>query len=132
MNTETATATVAAPLDKIRAVLLDALAFPEWNDAFQSISGPQEAGVNATYALRVRPGLPGRMQYTAIEPHRVSIRWSAPGFTEDGDWDLQAAPGGTVVKHSYRQDGPTAAVLRTAMQGVTQERIRRLALRVRG
>jgi hypothetical protein len=132
MNTETATATVAAPIEEIRAVLLDALAFPEWNDAFLSISGPQEAGVDATYALRVRPGLPGRMQYTDIEPQRVSIRWSAPGFTEDGDWELQPAPGGTLVTHTYRQVGPTAALLRTAMQGVTQERLRRLALRVGG
>jgi hypothetical protein len=122
---EQATDTVPASQAAIRHVLLDALALPEWNEAFLSIEGP---GDDARYTLRVRPGLTGELQYTAIEPDRVEITWQVPGFREIGTWTL-AADG--QVTHSFEQTGPLATVLRPAYRNVATIRLARLANRVR-
>ncbi len=67
---EQATETIPADPTAIRHVLLDALALPEWNEAFLAIDGPTEAELGARYALRVRPGLAGELQYAAIDADR--------------------------------------------------------------
>lgn len=111
----------------IRHALLDALSLPEWNEAFLAIDGPDEPAVGIRYALRVRPGLSGHLEYTAIEPDRIEISWQVPGFHETGSWIL--GPDDQVT-HSFEQAGPLAAVLRPAYRGIASVRLGRLANRV--
>lgn len=125
---EQATDTIPASHAAIRHVLLDALALPEWNEAFLSIDGPDEANVGTRYALRVRPGLTGELQYTVIEPDRIEITWQVPGFREVGIWTVTAD---SQVTHTFEQTGPLATVLRPAYRNVATIRLARLTNRVR-
>jgi hypothetical protein len=125
---EQATDTIPAGQAAIRHVLLDALALPEWNEAFLSIDGPTEATVGARYALRVRPGLTGELQYAVIEPDRIEITWQVPGFREVGTWTMTAD---SQVTHTFEQTGPLATVLRPAYRNIATIRLARLANRVR-
>jgi hypothetical protein len=111
----------------IRHALLDALSLPEWNEAFLTIEGPDDPAIGVRYVLRVRPGLTGHLEYTAIEADRIDLSWQVPGFHETSSWILGAD--GTVT-HSFEQSGPLAAVLRPAYRGIAAVRIDRLANRV--
>ncbi|MEI8410357.1 MULTISPECIES: SRPBCC family protein [unclassified Kribbella] len=122
---EQATDTIPASQAAIRHVLLDALALPEWNEAFLAIEGPHDGD---HYALRVRPGLTGELQYTVIEPDRIEITWQVPGFREVGTWTVTAD---SQVTHTFEQTGPLAAVLRPAYRNVATIRLARLTNRVR-
>src|SRR5689334_8960332 len=106
---EQATDTIPAGPTAIRHLLLDALALPEWNEAFLDIEGPSAATEGSRYALRVRPGLSGELLYTAVEPDRIEITWQVPGFREVGTWAI--GPDSRVT-HTFEQTGPLAAVLR--------------------
>ena len=125
---EQATDTIPADTAAIRHVLLDALQLPEWNEAFLSIHGPADASVGTSYALKVRPGLSGELQYTVIEPERIEIVWQVPGFREVGTWTITA---GNQVTHTFEQTGPLATVLRPAYRNIATIRLARLANRVR-
>ena len=103
-------------------VLLDPLALPQWNEAFLSIDGPATAEVGQRYRLRVRPGLTGWLEYTAITPERIEIIWQVPGFREQGVWLLHEG----AVTHSFEHAGPLAAVLRNAYRGIAAVRLERL------
>ena len=125
---EQAAETIHADPVAIRHVLLDALALPEWNEAFQAIDGPVEAGQGTQYSLRVRPGFAGELQYTVVEPDRIEITWQVPGFREVGTWTISAD---SQVTHSFDQSGPLATVLRPAYRNIATIRLARLANRVR-
>ena len=103
-------------------VLLDPLAFPLWNEAFLSIDGPATPEPGQRYKLRVKPGLSGWLEYTAISPQRIEITWQVPGFHEHGVWLLDNG----VVTHSFEHNGPLAAVLRSAYRGIATVRLERL------
>jgi uncharacterized protein YndB with AHSA1/START domain len=124
---EQATAVIAADRATIRHALLDVLALPSWNEAFLSIDGPEQPAVGVRYALRVRPGLSGHLEYTAIEPDRIEITWQVPGLHENGTWVL--GPDHQVT-HSFTHAGPLAALLRSAYRGIAAVRLDRLAIRV--
>jgi hypothetical protein len=125
---EQATDTIPASPAAIRHVLLDALALPEWNEAFLGIDGPTDPSVSARYALRVRPGLTGELQYTVIGPDRIEITWQVPGFREVGTWTITAD---SQVTHTFEQSGPLATVLRPAYRNIATIRVARLTNRVR-
>lgn len=55
MTEDTAELAIDARLARVRAVLLDALALPEWNPAFAHIEGPATAGVGRTTDSRSGP-----------------------------------------------------------------------------
>jgi hypothetical protein len=123
-------ATEAIPADPaaIRHVLLDALSLPEWNEAFLAIDGPTEAALGSRYALKVRPGLAGELQYTVVEADHIEIVWRAPGFHEVGTWRIGADG---QVTHTFEQSGPLATVLRPAYRNIATIRLARLTNRVR-
>ncbi len=125
---EHATDTVPASPAAIRHVLLEALALPEWNEAFLGIDGPADPTIGTRYAIRVRPGLTGELQYTRIEPDRIEITWQVPGFREVGTWTIAA---GSEVTHTFEQTGPLATVLRPAYRNIATIRLARLTNRVR-
>jgi hypothetical protein len=125
---EQATDTIPAGPAAIRHVLLDALALPEWNEAFLGIDGPTDPTAGTRYALRVRPGLTGELQYTVIEPDRIEITWQVPGFREVGTWTITAD---SRVTHTFEQTGPLATVLRPAYRNIATIRLARLTNRVR-
>lgn len=125
---EQATETIHAGTAAIRHVLLDALALPEWNEAFLAIDGPAEADLGSSYALRVRPGFAGELQYTVVEPDRIEISWQVPGFREVGTWTIGPD---SQVTHTFEQSGPLATVLRPAYRNIATIRLARLANRVR-
>ena len=123
---EEATRSIPATPEAIRAVLLDPLALPLWNEAFINIEGPATPSIGQPYALRVRPGLKGQLEYTAIDADRIELSWHVPGFHETGLWIV----GADMVRHSFTQSGPLAAVLRPAYRGIAAVRLERLAARL--
>ncbi len=125
---EQATEVIPADPTAIRHVLLDALALPEWNEAFLTIVGPEQAELGARYALQVRPGLAGELQYTAVAADRIEITWQVPGFREVGIWTIGPD---RQITHTFEQSGPLATVLRPAYRNVATIRLARLANRVR-
>jgi hypothetical protein len=125
---EQATETIHAGTAAIRHVLLDALALPEWNEAFLAIDGPAEADLGSSYALRVRPGFAGELQYPVVEHDRIEISWQVPGFREVGTWTIGPD---SQVTHTFEQSGPLATVLRPAYRNIATIRLARLANRVR-
>ena len=125
---EQATDTIPAHPTAIRHILLDALALPEWNEAFLAIDGPVETDLGTRYALRVRPGFAGELQYTVVEADRIEITWQVPGFREVGIWIIGPD---RQVTHTFEQSGPLATVLRPAYRNVATIRLARLANRVR-
>ena len=125
---EQATEAIPADPTAIRHVLLDALALPEWNEAFLAIDGPEQAELGARYALQVRPGLAGELQYTVVEADRIEITWQVPGFREVGTWTIGPD---RQVTHTFEQSGPLATILRPAYRNVAAIRLARLANRVR-
>lgn len=118
-------ATLALPGSPVD-VLLDPLALPLWNEAFLHIDGPPVPSVGTRYTLRVRPGLSGWLEYTAITSARVEIIWQIPGFHERGVWLIEDGR----VTHSFEHTGPLAAVLRSAYRGIAAVRLERLRQRV--
>jgi uncharacterized protein YndB with AHSA1/START domain len=130
MTIQQATMQLAAAPQDIRRVLLDPLALPQWNEAFQSVAGPAQPAVGVEYKIAVRPGLSGTWEYTAIEPDRVEATWKAPGFREQGAWTFQPRGSGTLVTHGFQHAGPLAALLRNAYKGVAELRLRRLSQRL--
>jgi hypothetical protein len=57
--------------EKVRRVLLDTLALPDWNPAFRAIDGPARAATAVGYPIIVHPGLTRHFEYAAIGPHRI-------------------------------------------------------------
>jgi hypothetical protein len=125
---EQATDTIPAGPTAIRHLLLDALALPEWNEAFLDIEGPPAAAEGTRYALRVRPGLSGELLYTAVEADRIEITWQVPGFCEVGTWAIGPD---SQVTHTFEQTGPLATVLRPAYRNIATIRLARLTNRLR-
>ncbi|MET7281987.1 hypothetical protein ABZS29_27400 [Kribbella sp. NPDC005582] len=125
---EQATDTIPAGPTAIRHLLLDALALPEWNEAFLDIEGPPAAAEGSRYALRVRLGLSGELLYTAVEPDRIEITWQVPGFREVGTWAIGQD---SQVTHTFEQTGPLATVLRPAYRNIATIRLARLTNRLR-
>ncbi|WP_280245977.1 SRPBCC family protein [Nocardia abscessus] len=123
---------VDAPVDEVRAVLLDPVSLADWNPAFLAISGRPDAVAEEEYRLTVRPGLSGTFTYTTIEPGRIGMRWSVPGFTEFGRWDIRSYYAGTEVEHGLGHHGPLAVTLAPAYRGVARLRLSRLAEWVSG
>jgi hypothetical protein len=105
---EQATLNIPAAADTVRAVLLDPLALPLWNEAFLAIDGPRVPAVSQQYVLRVRPRMNGSLEYAAIEPDRIEISWHVPGLREVGTWTMTANGD---VTHAFEHTGPLAAVL---------------------
>ena len=124
---EQASSTIQASSAKIRHTLLSPVALPEWNEAFLAIEGPAEPSTGERYSLRVRPGLSGWLEYTAINPDRIELTWQVPGFHEIGSWTIVPSGPSTVVRHSFEHAGPLAAILRHAYRGVAAVRVQRLA-----
>jgi len=124
---EEARSTIPARPDEIRAALLDVLALPQWNEAFVSLEGPPVPAVGTSYDLQVRPGLRGQLEYAAIEPGRIEIRWQVPGFRETGVWTIDESG---LVTHTFTQTGPLAALLKSAYRGIAKVRLERLAARL--
>lgn len=116
----------AAPTD-VRRLLLEPLALPAWNPAFQSVEGPPQPAPGHRYAIRVRPGLTGSLEYTRIGPDRIDIAWHVPGFRETGSWTLEPEGALTLAHHWFEHTGPLASALRHAFQGVASLRLQRLA-----
>ncbi|HLU33334.1 MAG TPA: SRPBCC family protein [Natronosporangium sp.] len=130
MNEQTGNRTVAASPARVRQILLDAAAVPEWNPAIRSLAGPDRARLGEHYPVVVRGGLRGEITWTRIEAWRVEMRIAVPGFTEDGWWRLTPQDGGTLVAHGFSHRGPLAVVLTRAFRGVVELRLARLAGRV--
>ena len=124
---EEASAVIPASTEKIRRVLLDAAALPEWNEAFVLVEGPAEPTPGQPYSLRIRSGLTGRLEYSRVEPDLIGIIWNVPGFREVGLWTL--GPEGQVT-HAFEHSGPLAAILRPAYRGIAAVRLQRLATRI--
>lgn len=119
-----------APIEVVRAVLLDPLALPEWNEAFRSVAGPAVASVDTPYRISVRGGISGRFTYRTIAPDRLVTEWQVPGFHEVGTWRFERDGEQTVVGHEFTHAGPLAALLRSAYAGIAAVRLERLRERV--
>jgi hypothetical protein len=130
MSTEHATLPVPATAVDVHRILLDPRALPDWNPAFNAVVGPPTPQPGVSYAIRVRPGLTGTLEYTTITPHLVEITWQVPGFREIGSWTVEQQGASTVVSHEFRHSGPLASALRRNYRGVAALRLQRLAQRL--
>jgi hypothetical protein len=127
MNEQMASTRVRATPETVRRILLQPLAFPDWNPAFLSMQGPPKAIVGQTYSMRARPGLAGTFEYTRIEDALIGISWQVPGLREVGSWQVRSDDAGTVVTHEFSQQGSLARLLSGAFRGVADLRLERLA-----
>jgi len=66
VSVQHATSAIPAAPAVVRRLLVDPLALPSWNPAFQSIDGPSQPAAGTRYTIRVRPGLTGWLEYTRI------------------------------------------------------------------
>ena len=130
MSTEHAMLPVPATAVDVHRILLDPRALPDWNPAFNAVVGPPTPQPGVSYAIRVRPGLTGTLEYTTITPHLVEITWQVPGFRETGSWTVEQQGASTVVSHEFRHSGPLASALRRNYRGVAALRLQRLAQRL--
>ncbi|GLW07478.1 hypothetical protein Misp01_26080 [Microtetraspora sp. NBRC 13810] len=130
MTSQASTRYVPAPLSRVRQVLLDPLALPDWNSAFLTLAGPAHAATGVSYPITVRGGFSGSWEYTKITDRRIDADWRFPGFLENGTWRLRPHGDGTVVTHEFRHQGPMARILSKAYRGVAELRLDRLVQRV--
>lgn len=126
-TTEHATLLIKASPQHVRDVLLDPLALPAWNPAFNSIDGPSKATTGYAYRISVRQGLSGHFTYDKIDPNLIRTTWHVLGFTETGTWLLREHNGNTVIDHDFTHTCPLAALLSRAYRGVAELRLQRLA-----
>jgi uncharacterized protein YndB with AHSA1/START domain len=125
---ETATGSLEAPAAAVRAALLSPTELPRWNPAFAEVTGPDlVSSARSRYRLRVRGGLAGHLEYTAVTDDQIQMRWQVPGFTEDGLWELTPHGHDTLITHRFRHHGLLAHVLSPAYRGIAEQRLARLA-----
>jgi uncharacterized protein YndB with AHSA1/START domain len=127
MSNERATRFVDAPPSRVRLLLLDTRALPDWNPAIRYIDGPAEASTGVQYAVKVRGGLTGTWEYTRIDEEHIDMTWRVPGFLETGTWLLRPDGGSTTVTHEFQHRGTLAQVLSKAFRGVAELRLDRLS-----
>jgi hypothetical protein len=94
--------TIAAPPEKIWAVLMDTGAYPDWNPTFVEVSGPYLVGTKISSRVRKPDGAFVEMRPTvkALVPNRELRQGGGlPGvLTYKHSWILQPVEGGTLVR----------------------------------
>ena len=94
--------TIAAPPEKIWAVLMDTGAYPDWNPTFVEVSGPYLVGTKISSRVRKPDGAFVEMRPTvkALVPNRELRQGGGlPGvLTYNHSWILQTVEGGTLVR----------------------------------
>lgn len=94
--------TIAAPPEKIWAVLMDTDAYPVWNPTFVEVSGPYKVGTEISSRVRKPDGAFVDMRPTvkALVPNRELRQGGGfPGvLTYNYSWVLQPVEGGTHVR----------------------------------
>ena len=95
---------IAAPPEKIWAVLMDTGAYPDWNPTFVEVSGPYEVGTKLSLRVRKPDGAFVELRPTlkALVPHRELHQGGGmPGvLTYNHSWTLQPVEGGTLVRQT--------------------------------
>ena len=94
--------TIAAPPEKIWAVLMDTGAYPDWNPTFVEVSGPYLVGTKISSRVRKPDGAFVEMRPTlkTLVPNReLQQGGGMPGvLTYNHSWTLQPVEGGTLVR----------------------------------
>ena len=94
--------TIAAPPEKIWAVLMDTGGYPDWNPTFVEVSGPYLVGTKISSRVRKPDGAFVEMRPTvkALVPNRELRQGGGlPGvLTYNHSWILQPVEGGTLVR----------------------------------
>ena len=94
--------TIAAPPEKIWAVLMDTGAYPDWNPTFVEVRGPYKVGTKLSLRVRKPDGAFVEMRPTlkALVPNRELHQGGGmPGvLTYNHSWTLQPVEGGTLVR----------------------------------
>ena len=94
--------TIAAPPEKIWAVLMDTGAYPDWNPTFVEVSGPYLVGTKISSRVMKPDGAFVEMRPTvkALVPNRELRQGGGlPGvLTYNHSWILQPVEGGTLVR----------------------------------
>ena len=94
--------TIAAPPEKIWAVLMDTGAYPDWNPTFVEVSGPYLVGTKISSRVRKPDGAFVEMRpiVKALVPNRELRQGGGlPGvLTYNHRWILQPVEGGTLVR----------------------------------
>lgn len=94
--------TIAAPPEKVWAVLMDTDTYPDWNPTFVEVSGPYKVGAKISSRIRKPDGVFVDMRPTvkALVPNRELRQGGGlPGvLTYNHVWRLQPIEGGTFVQ----------------------------------
>lgn len=118
--------TVAAPADRVAALIRDAGRLPEWNPALIEVEaeGPAEEGTR--YRVRAVRGLRGDLVYTSITPGRIEMTMRVQGLREESYWSLEPSGDRTRVEHGFSHSGLLGRLLAPAFEGVADLRLDRL------
>lgn len=129
-----ATRPIPARAERIRGILLDPAAMPDWNPALLALTGGGPAVVGHRYPIVLRGGFHGRMVYRSITDSRVDIDFDLGVGRENGWWELTDQPeaGITVVRHAFVHPGLAGRIMAGAFRGVAELRVGRLDDRIRG
>jgi hypothetical protein len=109
---------IAAPPERLWAILTDFASYPEWNPFITSISGPLTPGENLK--VRIEPPGNGSMTFKpvllAASPNR-ELRWKGKiviGGLFDGEHSFRLSPkaGGTRFEQGERFSGLLVPLLR--------------------
>ena len=96
--------TIAAPSEKIWAVLMDTGAYPDWNPTFVEVRGPYKVGTKLSLRVRKPDGAFVEMRPTlkTLVPNReLQQGGGMPGIlTYNHSWTLQPVEDGTLVRQT--------------------------------
>lgn len=120
MRTITTTVDIAAPPERVWAVLVDFDAYPTWNPFIRSISGPIIVGgrLDAMIAPPGRRGMRFRPKLLVAAPAR-ELRWKGhmliPGlFDGEHFFRLEQTAGGARLTHGETFSGVLPALMRAS------------------
>ena len=125
------TRTIAAPPDRVYAVLADVAHWPDWLDTVDDLTlldGPTSPPAVGHRARIRQPRLPAATwTVTEVEPgHHFTWESTAPGLRFTGHHVVEPAPqGGSTVTLGIDQQGPLRGLARLLWGRLTQEYVDR-------
>jgi uncharacterized protein YndB with AHSA1/START domain len=111
---------IAAPVEKVWALLIDAPTWPQWNKQIERVAAPGPLGSGTRFAWTTG-GANIHSQVQLCEPdHRLS--WTGTALTAKAIhvWDLEPKPGNqTLVIMKESMDGPLMAQMYSSQELAT-------------